>query len=109
MPGEPSRRRRWMRRRAKVRALLARLRRAGACQVCGEPDPLVLDFHHVDPATKAFTVGGSRRRSVSAVAAEVAKCCLICANCHRRINAGTIDASGLVPLALPDAALVAAP
>jgi hypothetical protein len=109
MPGKPSRRRRSLRRRREVRALLAQLRRAGACQVCGEDDPLVLDFHHCDPASKAFTVGGFHRRSVSAVAAEVAKCCLVCANCHRRINAGAVDASGLLPLALPDAALVAAP
>ena len=104
------RRRRWIRRRQQVRTLLAQLRSAGACQLCGEDDPLVLDFHHVAPATgKRFTIGSFGRRSVSAVRAEVCKCALICANCHRRVNAGTIDASGLSPLALPGAALVAAP
>lgn len=108
MPGKASRRRRWSRRRAEVRALLMNLRRGGACRLCGEDDPVVLDFHHLDPAAKAFTVGGRTRRSVSAVAAEVAKCALVCANCHRRINAGSIDASGLLPLALPGAALQAA-
>jgi len=109
MPGESRRRRRWIRRRRQVRALLAQLRSAGACQVCGEDDPLVLDFHHVEPAGKRFTVGNFGRRTVSAVRVEVSKCALVCANCHRRINAGSIDASGLSPVALPDAALVAAP
>lgn len=108
MPGKPSRRRRWIRRRREVRALLTRLRRAGACQLCGEPDPIVLDFHHVDPASKRFTVGGRRCRTMSAVTAEVTKCCLICSNCHRRVNAGAVDATGLVPLALPGEALLAA-
>jgi 5-methylcytosine-specific restriction endonuclease McrA len=102
------RRRRWIRRRQQVRTLLAQLRSAGACQLCGEDDPLVLDFHHVDPATKRFAVGDFGRRSVSVVRAEVCKCAIICANCHRRVNAGTVDAAGLVPVALPGAAPLAA-
>jgi len=108
MPGESRRRRRWIRRRRQVRALLAQLRSAGACQACGEDDPLVLDFHHIDPAAKAFAVGNFGRRTPTAVAAEICKCALVCANCHRRINAGAVDASGLVPLELPGAAALAA-
>jgi 5-methylcytosine-specific restriction endonuclease McrA len=109
MSGKPSHRRRQQRRRGEVRDLLAGLRHSGACQLCGEADPVTLDFHHLDPASKAFSVGGSPRRSMNAVRAELIKCAMICANCHRRVNAGTIDASGLSPLALPGAALVAAP
>lgn len=103
MSGKLCRRRRAQRRRRAVKALLAHLRWAGACQVCGEGDPLVLDFHHVDPASKAFSLGGRCRRSMTAVRAELRKTALVCANCHRRINARAVDGSGLIPLELPDA------
>jgi predicted HNH restriction endonuclease len=43
---------------------------------------VALEFHHRDPATKDFAIGGfsgSLKRLVS----EALKCDLICANCHR--------------------------
>lgn len=45
---------------------------------------LVLVFHHRDPATKKFQVGQNqwgRRRSV--ILEEIAKCDVLCANCHQ--------------------------
>ncbi len=59
----------------------------GRCIDCGYAHCLgALDFHHRDPATKDFGVGhfnGSLRR----LTAEVAKCDLLCANCHRMRHA----------------------
>lgn len=54
------------------------------CVDCGEPDPIVLEFDHRDPATKLFNIGITTNRSLEAVKAEVAKCDVRCANCHRR-------------------------
>jgi hypothetical protein len=42
----------------------------------------VLEFHHRDPATKEFGVGGFNG-SLGRLRTEVDKCDLLCANCHR--------------------------
>ncbi len=56
-----------------------------ACEVCGENHPACLDFHHRDPREKKFSVSTRRDRpSMSALLAEIAKCRVLCANCHRR-------------------------
>ncbi len=53
------------------------------CVDCGETDPLVLDFDHL--RDKEFTIGEELiSRSWDAVTAEIEKCEVVCANCHRR-------------------------
>ena len=59
--------------------------RANPCADCGETDPVVLELHHRDPSTKSFDVGNGFVSHVwEAVLAEIAKCDVVCANCHRR-------------------------
>ncbi len=54
------------------------------CLDCRQHVPWeAMDFHHRDPADKSFTIGKSASRSWDSVVAEIAKCDLICANCHR--------------------------
>ncbi len=56
------------------------------CSDCGNTfPPECMDFDHMDPSTKLFNVSCAAvsGRSVESVMAEVAKCRLICANCHR--------------------------
>ena len=56
------------------------------CVDCGERDPVVLEFDHVD--VKLFNVSkGLRDHSWQAVLDEIAKCDVVCANCHRRRTA----------------------
>jgi hypothetical protein len=65
----------------------------GNCVVCKIAyHPCVFDFHHVYPAEKSFGVSGSGiTRSWEAVEAELRKCIIVCANCHRQISLGLFD------------------
>jgi hypothetical protein len=65
----------------------------GVCIICGyDRHPGVLDFHHIDPATKSFGISsGGLSRSWISIQAELAKCVLVCANCHREIELGLVD------------------
>ena len=56
------------------------------CVDCGEDDPVVLDFDHL--RDKAFNIGASLHlRGWSSILAEIEKCEVVCANCHRRRTA----------------------
>jgi hypothetical protein len=60
------------------------------CIICGEKDPAVLDFHHIDPTQKVNNVAYLKYRSLSKVVEELSKCVVVCANDHRRIERGAI-------------------
>lgn len=56
------------------------------CVDCGEDDPLVLEFDH--RGDKKFGIAaGIRTRNWETVLEEMAKCDVVCANCHRRRTA----------------------
>ncbi|KKN02889.1 hypothetical protein LCGC14_1113050 [marine sediment metagenome] len=73
---------------AKKKAWLVEYSKKG-CVVCGEARGSCLVFHHVDPDTKGFSVSRLAWGSwgLSKLKAEVAKCVLLCANCHRAFHA----------------------
>ena len=62
----------------------------GKCIVCGyNKCDDALHFHHRDPNEKSFGLSQSgMTRSWIRVKNELAKCVLICANCHAEIHAG---------------------
>ncbi|HST70550.1 MAG TPA: hypothetical protein VLI94_12950 [Solirubrobacterales bacterium] len=56
------------------------------CVDCGESDPIVLEFDHL--RDKKFGIAsGIRGRKWQDVLDEIAKCDVVCANCHRRRTA----------------------
>lgn len=57
------------------------------CVDCGESDPVVLDFDHIDRTTKRKAVGSLTDLSLRAIMEEIGKCEVRCANCHRRRTA----------------------
>jgi hypothetical protein len=60
--------------------------RVNPCVDCGETDPIVLEFDHL--GDKSFGIGeGFRDRNWQSVLDEMAKCEVVCANCHRRRTA----------------------
>lgn len=46
-----------------------------------------LEFHHLDPNEKEFSLTTSNTRSIQKLLEEAQKCILVCANCHREIHA----------------------
>lgn len=54
------------------------------CVDCGETDPIVLEFDHLD--NKEFNVGeaGHKGFSWERILKEIAKCEIVCRNCHVR-------------------------
>lgn len=56
------------------------------CARCGESDPVVLEFDHLDQANKDSEICNMVKngRSWDSILKEIAKCQVLCANCHRR-------------------------
>lgn len=74
--------------RGEVKARLERIKRLHGCRACPEKNIVCLDFHHVDVAMTDRPVG--RTGTVIALEREVAKCVVLCANCHRKAHAGLL-------------------
>jgi len=76
------------RRRAVKRILVAEA--GGSCAKCGYDRCIAaLQFHHLEPSTKAFAVSSNGvTRSLERAREEARKCILLCANCHAEVEAG---------------------
>jgi hypothetical protein len=90
------------RNRENLRAYLA----ASRCSDCGISDFAVLEFDHRDPKEKRYQLSDLPRRAGSweAILREIAKCDVVCANCHRKRTAryfGWTKLVGLEELVLP--------
>ena len=76
-------------RRRKIKNLAIEYK-GGKCQICGyHRYQGALDLHHLDARQKEFGIGEKGyTRSWEKVRAELDKCILVCANCHREVEAG---------------------
>ena len=84
--GEYDRVKEW-RKKQKARAVEAM---GGECVCCGYDKCLkAMDFHHLDPSCKEFTVS-SKIRSWTRIVEELRKCVLVCCRCHTEVHAGAI-------------------
>lgn len=56
-----------------------------SCEICGINDPRVLEFDHLDRATKKDNVSDLIHKicSITTILDEISKCRILCANCHR--------------------------
>ena len=59
--------------------------------ICNETEPVCLDFHHIDPNEKDFTISQHRSLGKEKLLAEIKKCVCLCSNCHRKVHAGIIN------------------
>lgn len=88
-----------IKRRRKVKTLAIKYK-GSKCIVCSyDKYQGALDFHHVNPNEKDFGISAKGyTRSWKKIKAELDKCVLVCANCHREIEGGVTQ--------LPDESLV---
>jgi hypothetical protein len=71
-------------RQAEHMVRLDAIKAATPCADCGRQFPApAMDFHHRDPADKTFTISQRRGMSWAKLEAEIAKCDVLCAVCHR--------------------------
>lgn len=72
--------------RKKNAALIASFKKK--CLVCGETHPAVLEFHHRLSSDKEINLSevGFRGWSEKRILKEVAKCDILCSNCHRKLH-----------------------
>lgn len=61
--------------------------KGGKCEICGYDKCIAaLDFHHLNPNEKDYSICNGDYKSFEKVKKEVDKCILVCANCHREIH-----------------------
>lgn len=79
-------------RRLDIKEWFNEFRKELQCSFCSEDEICCLDFHHHDPSKKEKAVGqmvndgwGKKR-----ILEEIAKCQVVCSNCHRKIHASII-------------------
>lgn len=75
--------------KASRRGLIEKHKEKHGCVRCKVRDPRVLEFHHVDTKQKEFNIADYYYSQYSLVRLkrEIAKCIVICANCHRILHA----------------------
>jgi len=79
------------RKKTRIRAIESM---GGCCVICGyDSCPEALDFHHLDPESKDFSLSSARAnpKSWDKIVKELKKCVLICCRCHRELHAGQIE------------------
>lgn len=71
--------------RRKIRDKYLEIKKTQKCCVCGNNDFRVLDYDHLDRAKKSFKVsrGITDGLAEDKIDAEIAKCQILCSNCHR--------------------------
>jgi hypothetical protein len=74
--------------RGSIRDWLDEYKKRLSCEKCGESRHYVLVFHHVDRATKLFSIGNTKNicSSIDTLKKELAKCQCLCANCHLEVH-----------------------
>jgi hypothetical protein len=73
----------------KTRLMLNELKAATGCKFCSEKEPVALDFHHLRGKDRELSsMGGFNEQRIQK---EIAKCVILCANCHRKVHAGLIE------------------
>lgn len=60
--------------------------RGGRCIRCGYNKCIkALEFHHLDPSQKDFTISNDHFKLLEAIE-ESKKCILLCSNCHKEFH-----------------------
>lgn len=68
--------------------LVMNIKKINKCGKCSEDTACCLDFHHINPETKKFTIGNALKMKISTeeMLEELKKCIILCSNCHRKAH-----------------------
>lgn len=68
----------------KNRLWIKELKNNSCCSRCDQNHPATLHFHHLDSRKKDFNISTAVRQgySLKKIQEEIAKCIVLCANCH---------------------------
>ena len=78
------------------RVLIDQMKLQAGCADCGyDKEAVALDFDHLVPSEKKFNISQSIiRQPWESVLAEIAKCQVVCSNCHRVREHNRREANG---------------
>lgn len=73
-------------RKIRMREMFEEIKSSLRCADCGERHPATLHFHHRNPAEKEFNIADwvGSGGSIEKLEKEIAKCIVLCANCHAK-------------------------
>lgn len=61
--------------------------KGGKCVTCGyDKCQAALEFHHLDPKEKDFSISHHKNKSFENIKKELDKCALLCKNCHAELH-----------------------
>ena len=71
------------------RNLIYEFKLSNPCTSCGEANPIVLEFHHLDPKQKRNDVSNMATHgySIESIEQDIKKFFILCATCHRHTTA----------------------
>lgn len=80
---------------ARKREWLRIVKASRCCVECGENHPACLDFHHRNAKSKLFNIGSAVTigYSTERIQSEIAKCDVLCSNCHRKLHWRVVEVS----------------
>ena len=74
--------------RKKIMKHRAVLYKGGKCSICGyDKCEEALEFHHINPEEKEFTISKKYNLSWNKIQQELDKCIMLCSVCHKEIHA----------------------
>lgn len=57
-----------------------------SCSKCGDNRFYLLEFHHIDPSKKDYSISDNTNAKFETILKEIEKCIPLCANCHREFH-----------------------
>ena len=77
--------------KARTYQLILQAKKDG-CIICNEDFPPALDFHHINgEEDKVQEISAMRGMNDNKVLAEIAKCVVLCRNCHAKVHNGNFS------------------
>ena len=76
----------------KKRQWVSEFKQSVGCEICGETCSACLEFHHNEPSKKEANIAMLCNSAASwkRLEAEIKKCTVLCANCHKKLHAGLV-------------------